>query len=147
MNEPDMLADYKTKVGEELRKDLEKGYWHGWRDENPLEHVLPVGYDGAITQDVHNVLRLLRDERALFYDKIAARLGVDKRYVHLILEVLADRDFTEYGTSPRGSWLTEKGEQLLALTDEWEAMPREQCSQCGAVIEGYHACQGVPGGF
>lgn len=25
--------------------------------------------------------------------------------------------------------------------------PTEQCNDCGAVIYGYHVCQGVPGGF
>jgi DNA-binding MarR family transcriptional regulator len=112
----------KTQLGEELRRDLQEGYWHGWSDENPLEHVLPVGYDGEITDDVHNILRLLREERAIWYADIAERLKIDKKYVHLILEMLGGKDFTEYGTSPRGSWLTEKGEQLLDLTDEWKAL-------------------------
>jgi hypothetical protein len=25
--------------------------------------------------------------------------------------------------------------------------PEEQCSQCGATVEGAHGCEGVPGGF
>jgi hypothetical protein len=108
------------EIGAELRRDLEDGCWGVGERGNPIEHVLPVGYDSTITDDVHAVLRLLNDERALFYDKIADRLGRDKLYVHLILEVLADRGFTEYGTSPRGSWLTEEGEQLLALADAWK---------------------------
>jgi Mn-dependent DtxR family transcriptional regulator len=97
--------------------------WDDWRvqceGDDPLRYALPVGYDGEIVEDVFNVMRLLRNERPVFFDKIAATLALEEKYVHLILEVLADKDMTEYGTSPRGSWLTDKGEALLAAAEKY----------------------------
>jgi hypothetical protein len=39
------------------------------------------------------------------------------------------------------------GAELQGVRIERVADEPEQCSDCGAVILGYHACQGVPGGF
>ena len=39
--------------------------------------------------------------------------GITELEYWLILSVLAEYNFIEYGTSPRGSWLTPKGIKLL----------------------------------
>lgn len=39
--------------------------------------------------------------------------GYEWAFQALLLEILSKADFTEYGTSPRGSWLTDKGRKLL----------------------------------
>lgn len=111
----------------DLVKDLEAGCWHGFEpdrlaDCNPIESVLPVGYDSTLTDDVFKMLGWMRNFQSLNYKDAAARLNADWRYTHLILEVLGRGDFTEYGVSPRNSWLTEKGESLLALAERWYAM-------------------------
>lgn len=41
----------------------------------------------------------------------------------------------------------EEGSNPKASEPEQLEEPREQCGDCGAEILGYHACQGVPGGF
>lgn len=91
----------------------------GIGDGDPLEAVLPIGYDDAIVADFYAVLRLLRDARPIYYTAIAERMGLDQKYVHLVLEVIASKDLTEYGSSPRGSWLTDRGEAILRLATEW----------------------------
>ena len=83
--------------------------------DNPLTCYLPVGYDGNIVDDVFAVMSALSAERGLYYTDIAERFGYDPKYVHLMLEVLAYHEMTEYGTSPRGSWLTDAGSELLDL--------------------------------
>lgn len=35
--------------------------------------------------------------------------------------------------------------KLAALLARIDGEPEEQCSQCGAVVQGFHACPGVPG--
>lgn len=95
-------------------------------DGDPLTNGLPIGYDGEVVDDVFRVMRLLRDARPIFYDKIALALVLPLNYVHLILEVLAFHNITEYGTSPRGSWLTDEGEELLRMAEAYRAAHPEE---------------------
>jgi hypothetical protein len=90
-------------------------------EHDPLTIVLPCGYEDEIPGDILRVMQQLRDVRPSWYEAIALHLQLDKKYVHFILEVLASKDFTEYGSSPRGSWLTDAGEALLKLAEEWRA--------------------------
>jgi hypothetical protein len=49
---------------------------------------------------------------------------------------------------PTGTWpevYAVRNELQRILESDEDA--REQCGDCGAEILGYHACQGVPGGF
>jgi DNA-binding MarR family transcriptional regulator len=114
------MANIWSDSREALDVDLLQGCYR--KGEDPIEAVLPVGYDGEIVGDVFHVLRLLKERRPIYYTDIAAELKIDTKYVHLILEVLADRNFTEYGTSPRGSWLTPKGERLLEMATVYRAI-------------------------
>ncbi len=75
-------------------------------------------------------MSLLRNCRPIYYTEIAKELELDLKYVHLILEILGNRDFTEYGTSPRGSWLTSKGEELLALAEKWKSDTNQPGKAC-----------------
>lgn len=84
-----------------------------------LDAGLPIGYDSAIVDDFFRVMCLLEERRPIYYTEIAKQLGLDIKCTHLILEVLGDADITEYGTSPRGSWLTPEGEQLLKRSRQY----------------------------
>jgi len=88
-------------------------------ETDPIERAFPVGYDGEIVEDVFNVLRLCQEDRPQWYKATATKLKLDVKYVHLILEMAARADYLEYGCSPRGGWLTEKGEKLLRDATEW----------------------------
>lgn len=91
-------------------------------NQDPLTIALPIGYDSVIVDDFLAVMRYLKDKPGEWYETIATSIGGKApRYVHLILEVLADRKLTEYGTSPRGSWLTPRGEELLEAAEEFRS--------------------------
>lgn len=70
-------------------------------------------YDGAIDLDVLRVARIIREKRPIFYTEIAKELEIQDRYVQLIQYLLCGVNLAEYGTSPRGCWLTKQGEQWL----------------------------------
>lgn len=100
--------------------------FEGWTqsdqpDTDPLAIFLPIGYDGEIVDDFRNVMRIIDEHHLIFYDKIAAALDLPLKYVHLTLEVLADRGILEYGVSPRGGWLSSAGEELLVMANEWRS--------------------------
>ena len=76
------------------------------------------GYNSEVDEDVINVAKLIRDKRPIFYTDIAKELNLKPTHVELIQYILCSLDFAEYGTSPRGCWLTEKGEKALTQMEE-----------------------------
>lgn len=112
--------------------------WDVDENDDPFTVYLPIGYDGQIVDDAFFVLEYLsapqktaagHDETwytviaGLLFKKEVPRDGqsVEARYVHLILEVFAGVDLIEYGSSPRGSWLTDAGKELLRMARRWRA--------------------------
>jgi hypothetical protein len=122
------IPGWKEKLKAEI---AESGYDP---DADPLEVLLPIGYSGEIVEDVYKVMRELKEGRfvrSIYYTDIAQRLKLNLKYVHLILEILADNEYTEYGTSPRGSWLEPCGRALLELATEWRKDDGCYCPDCG----------------
>ena len=76
------------------------------------------GYNSEVDDDIINVMRVIRDDRPAFYTDIAEKLQMKPPHVELIQYILCSMDFAEYGTSPRGCWLTEKGEKMLKEVED-----------------------------
>lgn len=70
-------------------------------------------YSSKVTDEVWAVIKLIHDEHPIHCNDIALRLGLSASYVELIQYLLCNNDNAEYGTSPRGCWLTKKGERLF----------------------------------
>ena len=73
-------------------------------------------YDGDTEEKVFQLLKELYfgnmpDSPGQYF--IRNSEGYEWAFQALLLEVLSSNDFTEYGTSPRGAWLTRKGRELL----------------------------------
>jgi predicted transcriptional regulator len=84
-------------------------------DHNGEPHMLT--YDGAIDNDMIAVLKeSATNDR--WYENIAKRLGLDAKYVQLIQHCLAHLDLVEYGTSPRGAWITDRGKKYLEFIEQ-----------------------------
>jgi hypothetical protein len=60
------------------------------------------GYNSDIDEDLINVF--IQTSINNWYSEIAKTLGLDEKYVIILLEILCAADFCEYGTSPRGAW-------------------------------------------
>lgn len=75
-----------------------------------------LGYNSSINDDIYNVMRLSsighRGALSSFSTNIAKRLSISENYVELIKYLLCQEDNADYGTSPRGAWLTPKGKDL-----------------------------------
>jgi hypothetical protein len=67
-------------------------------------------YDGLTRGKVIETLTEL--ERGCYF--IRDSEGYEWAFQSLLLGVLCSAGLTEYGSSPRGSWLTEKGKKVLA---------------------------------
>jgi len=73
------------------------------------------GYNGEIDLEILEVMRLLKKKRPIYCTDVAKELGLKPTHVELINYILATLGLAEYGTSPRGCWLTEKGEEYLKI--------------------------------
>lgn len=71
-----------------------------------------LSYNGEVALEVYNVLRLSEGGNA-WYEEIAKKLNLKDTHVELIKYILCVYELLEYGTSPRGAWLTDKGQVLL----------------------------------
>lgn len=60
------------------------------------------------------IAKLIKDERPIFYTEIADKLKITPEFVQLVQYLLCGADLAEYGTSPRGCWLTNKGEAWIS---------------------------------
>lgn len=69
-------------------------------------------YSG-LEYDLYKIIKLIGSEVHCFYDEIVEKTGLDEKFVLLIQEILCSADLAEYGISPRGCWLTPKGEEFL----------------------------------
>lgn len=100
-----VLKEYTSKQNDILNDYLSEKL-HNWCG----------GYNGSIDDLMLNVLELSDSQKYenSWYAHIAKKAGVPEDYVELINYVLCSADLMEYGTSPRGAWLTEEGRKLLA---------------------------------
>lgn len=73
-------------------------------------------YNGAIDSDIISVLRKL-EQKTLFMDDLATSLGLEKKYVEMIQHLLCGLGLCEYGTSPRGCWITDDGKKYIKFID------------------------------
>lgn len=84
-----------------------------------------ASYDSAVDLDVLNVLGELykarKNDEAIFYTKISKNLNMAETHVELIQFILCGADFAEYGTSPRGCWLTDKGIKFYEQNKKYHA--------------------------
>lgn len=80
------------------------------------------GYNSDTDNDVFHVLVFLYMYRnnsgvSKFVDNIAKYTGMSESHVELIQYIICSRELADYGTSPRGCWLTDLGvyvtEQLI----------------------------------
>jgi hypothetical protein len=58
-------------------------------------------------------------------------------------KILLDNETLRASRDDRRAFLGRYGAVMLD-TSALDPEPEEQCGQCGAVVLGYHACQGVP---
>lgn len=73
-------------------------------------------YNSEVTDHVYGVIDLLgkakeRDD-SIFNTDIAKILGITDAHAELIQYLVCNNNHAEYGTSPRGCWLTPKGYEL-----------------------------------
>lgn len=71
-------------------------------------------YNTEVTNEVIAVLKEIKEGRPAYVTEIASKLNLKESHVELIQYLICNNDHAEYGTSPRGCWLTPKGEQLYA---------------------------------
>lgn len=105
---------------------------------------------GAIVEaEVQAIEDYIRDltSRGVELDRLrttTSLAGEDGRAYRRTLQV-DERDVYEVNVK-----LTETGGVSMSareLVEIDDIAPHQQCSDCGAEVLGYHACEGVPGGF
>ena len=64
--------------------------------------------------DILDVLAMTKGDD-YWYHNIAIKLNLSKNYVEFLLHYLAYLGLTDYWTSPRSSWITDKGIEYLKL--------------------------------
>lgn len=76
-------------------------------------NIQVFSYNGKVTSEFWSVLRLMGSskdlDQAIFNTEIAEATGLTESHVELIQYLICNNDHADYGTSPRGCWLTEKG--------------------------------------
>lgn len=79
-------------------------------------------YNQQVSDDLFGVLELLAKAKeaheALYNTDIARQLQLSESHVELIQYLICNNDHAEYGTSPRGCWLTDKGLDLYRRAKE-----------------------------
>ena len=88
-------------------------------DEMPCKEIWDLikcgGYNTEVDIDIIAVMECIKVNRPIFYTDISIKLGFKKEYVELIQYIICSLDYAEYGTSPRGCWLTDEGEKILEV--------------------------------
>lgn len=80
------------------------------------QEIIPCGgYASEVDDAIIAVMQLIRDKMPIFYTDICKITGFQSEFVQLIQYILSTLDYAEYGTSPKGCWLTAKGEKMLKL--------------------------------
>lgn len=64
-------------------------------------------YNSEVNDEFFNVMSLVAEGK--YNSDIAKTLNLKESHVELIQYLLCNADHADYGTSPRGCWLTEKG--------------------------------------
>lgn len=81
--------------------------------------ISAFSYNSVVSDDFFHVLSGVSEGR--YNSDIAKATGLSESHVELIQYLLCNGDHADYGTSPRGCWLTDKGkavfEQLKALRE------------------------------
>lgn len=77
-----------------------------------------ITYCEELDKDIIKVLREIKHQD-IYRLNIPFDLNMNRKYVELILHILADYGLTEYGTSPYGSWISTKGVKYLEFIDEY----------------------------
>jgi Mn-dependent DtxR family transcriptional regulator len=90
-------------------------------DIRPCEEIWKLiecgGYNSQIDEDIIRVMETIATEYSYVTD-IADKLHLQDSYVELIQYIICSLDYAEYGTSPRGCWLTDKGTEMLKMFQE-----------------------------
>ncbi len=80
------------------------------------QEIIPCGgYSSEVDDAIIKVMQLIRDKRLIFYSDICKITGFQSEFVQLVQYILSTMDYAEYGTSPRGCWLTPTGEKMLKV--------------------------------
>jgi len=70
-------------------------------------------YNSKVTDEFWSVLDLIGKAKeagdSIFNTDLAKQTGLTESHVELIQYLLCNNDHAEYGSSPRGCWLTSKG--------------------------------------
>jgi len=78
------------------------------------------GYDDQIDQDILKVLNILNTKQTYVTD-LAKQMEVSATYIELIQYIICSAELAEYGSSPRGCWITEFGSFVLkSLNEKYE---------------------------
>jgi len=92
-----------------------------------LEEI--TGFSGTYNQDFTDFIRVikllaskvsvakcgLRRVEVIMQEDVAHSLGLSEDYTRLIYSVLCSKNCLEYGTSLRGAWICELGEEVLNI--------------------------------
>ena len=89
---------------------------HNEEIENEFNNVISkafnidvFSYNSEVTDNIWSVLKFIVENRPAYNTDIAEKLNLSTAHVELIQYLLCNNDNAEYGTSPRGCWMTEKG--------------------------------------
>ena len=81
-------------------------------------------YNGQVYNEILSVVELIADSK--FNSEIAKITGLTPSHVELIQYALCGRNLADYGTSPRGCWLTPIGRSLWDFISAYGEIIRQQ---------------------
>jgi len=76
------------------------------------------GYNSAIDADILSCMREMAGDNPSFNTDISTKLQLDPKYIEIIQYLVCGAGLAEYGTSPRGAWLTQKGLDFVKAFDQ-----------------------------
>lgn len=92
--------------------ELSNMFWTQLLDDN---HT--ACYDHLIDFSVMRILEYIiikcDNNECTYYTSISEDLKLDPMFVQMIQYLLCAKDFTEYGSSPRGCWIIQKGREFF----------------------------------
>ena len=97
-----------------------------WHDYREYVFMKLLGFcdcwDEKLYNDIFTVLKAYRKAAQkgmlVYYDKLL--VGNPDKYVELILHCLTRAELSEHGSSIRGSWLTQKGQEVVSKLEAEE---------------------------
>ena len=101
------MNENKTTMTPEEQSTAMNFLWDSLLGENNC-----ASYDGLVDLDVLNIIQCIAESENKFYDDISTKLNIPMTYVQLVQYLLCSTptELADYGTSPRGCWLTTEGE-------------------------------------